>query len=165
MQGRKSDQAQPPPANEAESRAGDQREGLIPMPRGKGPWGDPGAGGGAVEAATIHPVSLSNIPRVERLKARVPLCGQILPHGIILVGIKQNCQEILSHHKKDCLIQLSLCFPTVITLVINLCHLTVLPFEKRKWKKDRFQTHLHHSLKSQNRVNQMSNLALSHFLK
>lgn len=164
MQGRKLDQAQPPPANEAESRAGDQREGLIPMPRGKGPWGDPGAGGRWRLLQSIQYLFLI-FPRVECLKARVPLCGQILPHGIILVGIKQNCQEILSHHKEDCLIQLSLCFPTVITLVINLCHLTVLHFEKRKWKKDRFQTHLHHSLKSQNRVNQMSNLALSHFLK
>lgn len=67
--------------------------------------------------------------------------------------------------RRECLAQLSLCFPTVITSVINLCHLTGLHFEKGKWKKERFQTNLHHSLKSQDGVNQMSNLALSHPLK
>lgn len=87
-----------------------------------------------------------------------------MPHRIITVGIKHNCHERLGH-KKESLIRLSLCFATVITLVINLCHLTVLHFEKRKWKKDRFQTNLHHTLKSQNRVNRMSNVVLSRLLK
>lgn len=95
----------------------------------------------------------------------MPLCCSTLPHEIIIVGIRRNCQERLGHHKKGRLIQLSLCFPTVITSVINLCRLTVLHFEKGKWKKGQFQTNLHHSLKSEKRVNQMSNLAPLHVLK
>lgn len=95
----------------------------------------------------------------------MPLCCSTLPHGIIIVGIRHNCQERLGHHKKGRLIQLSLCFPTVITSVINLCHLTVLHFEKGKWKKGQIQTNLHHGLKSEKRVNQMSNLAPLRVLK
>lgn len=141
--------------------AGDRGRGSF-MPSGRGPV-SPRAW---AWCASVTPNDLSLLfPREWEPPSICALARRILPHRTIIVGIRRNCQASLGHHEEECLAQLSPCFPTVITSVINLCHLTVLHFEKRKWKKDPFQTNLHHSLKSQSRVDQMSNLALSHSLK
>lgn len=131
-------------------QTGSRKQGQMPAGRasaslqGEGPGDTPRSHSMSKKAATA-----------------LPLLREISPPRIIVVGITRNCRERLGHHKKDRLLQLSLCFPTVITSVINLCHLTVLHFEKRKWKKDQFQTNLHHSLRFQNRVKQMSDAVLS----
>lgn len=138
-----------------------------PTKREQGGWPAPGASSCPQEKALARPLGtdglhlsrvrfpLGGFPASESASPLAcPCAGRFCP--IISVGIKRNCQERLGHHRKARLIQLSLCFPAVITLVINLCHLTVLHFEKRKWKEGWFQTNFHPSLKSQKRMSPMS---------
>lgn len=53
---------------------------------------------------------------------------------------------------------------TVINVIINLCHLTVLYFVRRKLKIDLFQTNSYCTLVREIRVNQMSFLPSVNFI-